>query len=79
MALGYLAMLLGILCLNSAVKAQVSARLPGGNLKQLVDAVEEFMQYHKQIDEQGHRVDGEEDAKAGTVGRLQGLVDDLRA
>lgn len=71
-------MLLGFLCLNAAVKARVSARLPGGTLKQLVDAVEEFLHYHKQIDREIYRGDGEEDQKAGTVGRLQGLVDYLR-
>lgn len=78
MALGYLAMLLGFLCLNASVKARVTARLPGGTLKQLIDAVEEFMYYHKQIDQEIYLGDGEEESKAGTVDRLQGLVNDLR-
>lgn len=71
-------MLLGFLCLNTAVKRRVSARLPGGTLTRLVDAVEEFLHYHKQIDGEVYRGDGEGDPKAGTAGRLQGLIDDLR-
>lgn len=78
MALGYLSVLLSFLCLNETVRACASARLRGGTLKQLVDALEEFLQYHRQIDPEIHRVEGEEDSRADFLGRWQGLVDDLK-
>lgn len=78
-ALGYLSVLLSFLCLNRTVRARASARLHGGTLKQLVDALEEFLQYHRQIDADVHPGEGEEDTRAGFLGRWQGLVDDLQA
>jgi hypothetical protein len=78
-ALGYLSVLLGFLCLNKTVRARASARLRGGTLKQLVDALEEFLQYHRQIDADVHPGEGEEDTRAGFLGRWQGLIDDLKA
>ncbi len=71
-------MLLGWLCLNPAIKARVSGRLPGRNLKQLLDAVEEFLRYHRRVDQVPIRGDGEDDAKISFVGRLQSHVDDLK-
>lgn len=71
-------MLLGLLCLNSAIKARISGRLPGNSLKQLLDAVDEFLQYHRRVDQVIIRGDGEDDAKASFVGRLQSHVDDLK-
>ena len=71
-------MLLGWLCLNPAIKARVSGRLPGNSLKQLLDAVEEFLRYHRRVDQVVLRGDGEDDARASFVGRLQSHVDDLK-
>lgn len=71
-------MLLGWLCLNPAIKARISGRLPGNSLKQLLDAVDEFLQYHRRVDQAIYRGEGEDDAKASSVGRLQSHVDDLK-
>lgn len=71
-------MLLGWLCLNPAIKARVSDRLPGNSLKQLLDAVEEFLRYHRRVDQVILRDDGEDDARDSFVGRLQSHVDDLK-
>ena len=71
-------MLLGWLCLNPAIKARVSDRLPGNRLKQLLDAVEEFLRYHRRVDQVVRRDDGEDDARDSFVGRLQSHVDDLK-
>ena len=79
MALGYLSVLLSFLCLNNAVKAHVSARLPGGTINQLVDAVEEFLQYHRLIDREISRGEGEDDPRSSFLGRLQGLIAELKA
>lgn len=71
-------MLLGWLCLNPAIKARISSRLPGNSLKQLLDAVDEFLHYHRRVDQAMIRGDGEDDARANFVGRLQSHVDDLK-
>lgn len=71
-------MLLGCLCLNPAIKARISGRLPGNSLKQLLDAVDEFLQYHRRVDQAIARGDGEDDARVSFVGRVQSHVDDLK-
>ena len=71
-------MLLGWLCLDPAIKARVSDRLPGNSLKQLLDAVEEFLQYHRRVDQATLRADDKDDARATFIGRLQSHVDDLK-
>ena len=71
-------MLLGWLCLNPAIKVRVSDRLPGNSLKQLLDAVEEFLRYHRRVDQVILRDDGEDDARDSFVGRLQSHVDNLK-
>lgn len=78
MALGYLSVLISYLCINEAVRLRVSSHLQGGTLKSLLDAVEEFLRYHQQIDEEIHSKDEDVDIKAGFIRRLQEVVDDLR-
>lgn len=78
MAIGYVSVLLSFLCLNSAIRTRVSALLKGSTLEQLLDAVEEFLQYHKQIDQDIYLGEDFEDSRAGFVGRLQGLIDELK-
>lgn len=77
-AFGWVSVLLGWLCLNPAIKARIDSRLPGNSLKQLLDAIDEFLQYHRRIDQVIIRADGEGDARASFVGRLQSHVDDLK-
>ena len=71
-------MLLGWLCLNPAIKAHISGCLPGSSLGQLLDAVDEFLRYHRRVDQVIRRGDGEDDPRASFVGRLQSHVDDLK-
>ena len=71
-------MLLSFLCIDHDVKAQVSSRLQGGNLRQLLDTVEEFLQYHRQIDSEIRQNGGEVDSRVTFISRLQGLVDGLK-
>ncbi|KAK8205301.1 hypothetical protein M8818_005014 [Zalaria obscura] len=51
-AFGYLAVLLGNLCLSPKAKAQIKSHLPKHDLQILVSAVEEFVEYHKRVDTQ---------------------------
>lgn len=79
MAFGYLSVLISYLCINNAVRQRVSSHLQGQTLKPLVDAVEEFLHYHEQIDEETHLNDENKEGKEGFIRRLQEIVGDLRA
>ena len=79
MAFGYVSVLLSYLCINGAVKSYVNARLEGPNMAVLLEAVDEFLSYHRQIEDVAARDDGGKDRRANFVGRLQGIVDDLRS
>ena len=57
----------------------MTARPEGPTLDALLDAVEEFLQYHRQIDDGTQREGGGTDRRANFVSRLQGLVDELRS
>lgn len=52
--------------------------LPGQTLQQLLNAVEEFLHYHRQIDEEICEENEDVDVKASFIRRLQGVVDELR-
>lgn len=53
------------------------SRLPGGTLRPLLDAVKEFLHYHRKIDEEIYHSGGEVDLKINFTTRLQGIVDVL--
>ena len=58
--LRWVSVLLGWLCLDPAIKARISGRLPGNSLKQLLGAADEFLQYHGRVDQVIIRGDGED-------------------
>lgn len=78
MAFGYLSVLLGALCLDKDARAWVSSQLHNGELKQLVDALEEFLEYYRKAGQGAQQDDVEVDSVRGYVGRLQGLVESLK-
>ncbi|KAL9031910.1 MAG: hypothetical protein Q9196_000106 [Gyalolechia fulgens] len=59
-------------------EAVITNRLGGEPLQQLLDAVEEFLQYHRQIDEVLESREGETDLKASFIGRLESVLARLR-
>jgi hypothetical protein len=59
-AVGYLSVLLGNLCLNRSVQAKVRAQLPGHHLTILVDKIKEFVQVHEHANRKAKQYDGEE-------------------
>ncbi|KAL8702568.1 MAG: hypothetical protein Q9201_004265 [Fulgogasparrea decipioides] len=73
-AFGYLSVLLSYLCIEEEARLKVMNRLKGKNLQPLLDAVEEFLQYHRQIDEELGQSEGEVDLKASFVSRLEGVM-----
>lgn len=77
-AFGYLSVLLSYLCLNKTVRFMVSSQLQGGSLKQLLDAVQEFLHYHREIDANIHQDKEGVDVQADFIDRLQRLIDGLK-
>ena len=53
------------------------SRLSGGTLRPLLDAVREFLHYHRKIDEEIYHSGGDVDLKVSFAARLQGIVDIL--
>ncbi|KAI9850469.1 MAG: hypothetical protein M1838_005607 [Thelocarpon superellum] len=77
-AFGYLAVLLANLCLDGTIKDQVRGRLPGGTVRPLSDAAEEFLHYHQKVDEQLHASGGDSTGPDGFTARLQHVVNRLK-
>lgn len=77
-AFGYLSVLLSYLCLNKTVRFMVSSQLQGGSLKKLLDAVQEFLHYHREIDANIHQDEEGVDVQADFIDRLQRLIDGLK-
>jgi hypothetical protein len=59
-AVGYLSVLLGNLCLNEAIRTQVRAHLPGHDLSTLVDQIKEFVQVHEHANRKAKQYEGDE-------------------
>ena len=79
-AFGYLSVLLANLSLNKQIRQRVISQMQGATLKPLLTAVSEFLECHRrvtdQIIQQGEQ---EVDLKAGLLGRLQELLEQLQA
>jgi hypothetical protein len=59
-AVGYLSVLLGNMCLNGSVKVKVRAQLPGQQLTTLVDKIKEFVQVHEHANRKSRQFEGDE-------------------
>lgn len=59
-AVGYLTVLLGNLCLNSAVRVKVRNQLPGKHLSTLIEKIMEFIRFHEHVDSKSKHFEGEE-------------------
>lgn len=56
----------------------VSSQFQGGSLKKLLDAVQEFLHYHREIDANIHQDEEGVDVQADFIDRLQRLIDGLK-
>ncbi|KAL8673670.1 MAG: hypothetical protein Q9168_001925 [Polycauliona sp. 1 TL-2023] len=77
-AFGYLSVLLSYLCVEEDARQMVASHLPGGTLQALLDTVVDFLQYHRQIDEEIDQESGEKNLKASFIGRLESTILRLR-
>lgn len=82
-AIGYLGVLLGNVCLNDGVRSKVRMLLPGQGLMALVDSIKEFVRVHEHVDKRTEEFEGAEGQEALqtytarlmlVVERLQGAV-----
>lgn len=56
----------------------VKSRLQDGSLKPLLDAVQEFLYYHREVDADIHQDEEGVDVKADFIDRLQRVIDELK-
>lgn len=59
-AVGYLTVLLGNLCLNSSIRAKIRAQLPSYQLDMLIGKIREFVLYHEHVDSKAKEFKGPE-------------------
>ncbi|KAI4154003.1 MAG: hypothetical protein LQ340_001944 [Diploschistes diacapsis] len=76
---GWLAVLLAYLSKNIAVRDCVKRHLAGGTLRRLLDAVAEFLTYHRRVAAELRHTDADVDIKTTFTDRLQNLVNTLKA
>ncbi|RMZ73194.1 wings apart [Pyrenophora seminiperda CCB06] len=63
-AIGYLAVLIGNLCLDERIRATVRVRLPNKRLDSLVDSIKEFVRVHEHVDRKVEDFEGAEGQEA---------------
>jgi hypothetical protein len=80
-AVGYLSVLLGNLCLNDGVRPKVCALLPGQRLDFLVDKIKEFVRFHEHIANKSKQYEGTEGQETwqNYTARLLLVVEKLEA
>lgn len=59
-AVGYLGVLLGNICLNEVIRSDTRALLPGRSLTVLVHEIQEFIRIHEQVNRRAKQYEGEE-------------------
>ncbi|KAJ5179637.1 hypothetical protein N7492_002847 [Penicillium capsulatum] len=75
-AVGYLAVLLLALCLHPEARSQVKESLSSNGLAVVMSTVDEFLQYHRKIEQELHPFSAGENS--GFHGRLQDLVSQIQ-
>ncbi|KAI5297578.1 hypothetical protein KEM55_004505 [Ascosphaera atra] len=76
--LGYLSVFLCTLCLDDDIHKQLSKQLQHNGVDQLLGTVEEFLKYHKKVEEEVRDGMGHQDSNTTFIARLQGIVDRVR-
>ncbi|KAK3995674.1 wings apart-like protein 1 [Cladorrhinum sp. PSN332] len=77
-ALGYLAVLLGYLCLNDSIRDRFISVHPKKSLRPLLDSINEFIiLHHKAAEAQGN--DGSKSGDSAAIARLESLANQLEA
>ncbi|KAK3308656.1 wings apart-like protein regulation of heterochromatin-domain-containing protein [Chaetomium strumarium] len=74
-ALGYLSILLGYLCLSDSIRDRFVSVHPKRNIQPLIDSLNEFIAFHRKVAE----AQPAESSGSGSLTRLQNLADQLSA
>lgn len=79
-AVGYLAVLLGNLCLNDSIRSKIGALLPEQRLTRLIDTIKEFVRVHEHVDRRKEEFEGQEGQEAlqSYTARLMLVVERLQ-
>ncbi|KAK3685999.1 wings apart-like protein regulation of heterochromatin-domain-containing protein [Podospora appendiculata] len=74
-ALGYLSILLGYLCLNSSIRDRFLSVHPKRSLQPLLDSINEFIRFHQEVAEARAGEEGsKQETEFAALSRLQSLV-----
>ena len=57
-ACGYLAVLLGYLCLDPPAQKRIETRSPGKAMQSLIQSIQEFISMYKNVDTKVHELEG---------------------
>ncbi|KAL1969087.1 hypothetical protein VTN77DRAFT_921 [Rasamsonia byssochlamydoides] len=77
-AFGYLSILLCTLCLDMEIRSCLSISLGGTGLARVLATVDEFLHYHRKVDEELHQSQSEKDPLIEFTSRLQGILSQIR-
>lgn len=77
-AFGYLSILLCTLSLDENVRTHLKHSLRGNGLARVLATAEEFLQYHRKVEDELRSLGEEQDQVTGFTSRLQGLVERIR-
>ncbi|KAL2019966.1 hypothetical protein VTK56DRAFT_8966 [Thermocarpiscus australiensis] len=78
-ALGYLSILLGYLCLRESIRDRFVRTHPKKNIQPLLDSINEFIAFHHKVAEAQGGEDSKQDSESAALTRLHSLVDQLAA
>ncbi|GAB1314316.1 Wings apart-like protein C-terminal domain-containing protein [Madurella fahalii] len=78
-ALGYLSILLGYLCLRESIRDRFVSVHPKKRVQPLLDSINEFIAFHHKVAEAQGRDESKQDSATAALARLQSLVDQLAA
>ena len=73
-----MAVLLAYLSKNQSVRWRLKGRLKDGSLRQLVEAVTEFITYHRRVVADVHHPDAGDDVQFNFTERLQSVLNGLK-
>lgn len=77
-AFGYLSILLGTLCLDGDIRASVKGSIGLQGLERILSTVDEFLLYHRKVDEELNDPEIRNDPSAEFSLRLQRILTSIR-
>ena len=78
-ALGYLSILLGYLCLSDSIRRRFILVHPKRSMQPLLDSINEFIAFHRKVEEAQGIEGAKQGSESAALARLQNLADQLAA